>query len=407
MSSTNITANQREILYARSTITGTAEYLSSTLNKLNVNATLSGSGTTIGDVRITNGTNVVDVVANDAGYNAFPTMGAMKTVSFSATGVGIIGPYTCTGYTWATVVFSNIGSGATITGQQSANGGTSFVSVPAWINSSTAASALTASGPTLSTSTINETIIVGDSFRLDLSVLGSGTVAGTIKFYSSPRSPRTFAVAAAQSGTWTVGSNSATGSAAPANAFYIGANNGTSLQGLNTLPNISADGIAGSGTLSVGPEIYNGTNWDRIRSIVNATNSIGTGIAACGLVAQLDDTAPTAITENQFGNLRIVPNRALMVETRYTYARATADTQVKGSAGFIHTISIAPTGTVTAGVLTVYDNTAESGTVIFSVSLPITTFAPFTIKLDVDTGTGIYVGFDATLANVQATVSWR
>lgn len=58
---------------------------------------------------------------------------------------------------------------------------------------------------------------------------------------------------------------------------------------------------------------YNGTTADLQRSIINATNSIGTGIMAAGLVAQLDDTTPTTITENQFGNLRMSPNRALLV----------------------------------------------------------------------------------------------
>jgi len=54
--------------------------------------------------------------------------------------------------------------------------------------------------------------------------------------------------------------------------------------------------------------------WDRSYSIVNATNSIGTGITAAGLVAQFDDTSPTAISENQFGNLRMSDLRAAYVQ---------------------------------------------------------------------------------------------
>jgi hypothetical protein len=49
--------------------------------------------------------------------------------------------------------------------------------------------------------------------------------------------------------------------------------------------------------------------WDRIYSVVNATNSTGTGIVAVGNLAQFDDTTPTSITENQFGNLRMSANR--------------------------------------------------------------------------------------------------
>ena len=56
----------------------------------------------------------------------------------------------------------------------------------------------------------------------------------------------------------------------------------------------------------------NNANWDRSKTVVNATNTTGTGIPATGLLAQLDDTAPTAITENQFGNLRMSSRRALL-----------------------------------------------------------------------------------------------
>lgn len=122
--------------------------------------------------------------------------------------------------------------------------------------------------------------------------------------------------------------------------------------------------------MAVSNFVFNGTNWDRMRS----TGSAG----------------------------------ALLVENGpYAFGRATADTQIKGSGGFIHTITIAPTGAVVAGVLTVYNSTTESGTVIFSTALPVTTFQPFTVTLDVAASTGIYVGFDATLANVQVTASYR
>jgi len=56
---------------------------------------------------------------------------------------------------------------------------------------------------------------------------------------------------------------------------------------------------------------FNGTSWDRNRGAVNALNSVGTGIQAAQIVGQFDDTSPTAITENQFGNLRMSANRNL------------------------------------------------------------------------------------------------
>lgn len=127
-----------------------------------------------------------------------------------------------------------------------------------------------------------------------------------------------------------------------------------------------------------------------------------------GIIAQLDDTAPTTITENQFGTVRMSPKRALYSEPGpFAYGRVTADGQIKASAGFIHTITIAPlTATPTAGLVTVYDSLTETGTVVFS-SWVFATAVAHTVTLNVPCATGIYVGFDGTLANVGITVSYR
>jgi hypothetical protein len=91
----------------------------------------------------------------------------------------------------------------------------------------------------------------------------------------------------------------------------------------------------------------------------------------------------------------------------YTYGRVTADGQVKATAGFIHSISFAPIGTVVAGVITICDAATETTPSIFSVALPITTFTPFTVILDCAATVGIYVGYDATVTNVQVTVTYK
>lgn len=62
--------------------------------------------------------------------------------------------------------------------------------------------------------------------------------------------------------------------------------------------------------------VFNGTTWDRLKEAVNALNSTGTGIPTAQLVAQFDDTSPTAITENQFGNVRMSANRNVYVTVR-------------------------------------------------------------------------------------------
>lgn len=89
------------------------------------------------------------------------------------------------------------------------------------------------------------------------------------------------------------------------------------------------------------------------------------------------------------------------------FQRVTSDTLVRTGAATLHTVSIAPTtATPTAGLVTIYDAAAESGTAVFSEWVFATT-PGHTIVLDADMRTGIYVGYDGTLANVSVTVTWR
>jgi hypothetical protein len=84
--------------------------------------------------------------------------------------------------------------------------------------------------------------------------------------------------------------------------------------------------------------------------------------------------------------------------------RVTADALVKTGQGKLHTISIAPTtATPTAGLISVYDNTAESGTILYSEWMFATT-PGHSIVLDCDIRTGIYVGY-TTVDNVSVTVT--
>lgn len=71
----------------------------------------------------------------------------------------------------------------------------------------------------------------------------------------------------------------ATGSAVPANGIYMGISDAGTLRGL--------------------------------LQAANALNSTGTGIPTSQIVGQFDDSSPTSITENQFGNLRMSANRNL------------------------------------------------------------------------------------------------
>lgn len=86
---------------------------------------------------------------------------------------------------------------------------------------------------------------------------------------------------------------------------------------LNTAAALADGASASVSTATVGavPLLMNGAGTvDRARAIVNAMDSTGTGVAAVGIVAQVDDTTPTAVTENQFGPVRMSTRRALLVE---------------------------------------------------------------------------------------------
>lgn len=97
----------------------------------------------------------------------------------------------------------------------------------------------------------------------------------------------------------------------------------------------------------------------------------------------------------------------LKTEQRFTGGRATADALIATGAGFLHCVRISPlTATPTAGLLTVYDNTAGSGTVLYSTWFKATS-EPVGIPMNISFGTGLYVEFDGTLANVAVGLSYR
>src|SRR5688500_2896316 len=77
---------------------------------------------------------------------------------------------------------------------------------------------------------------------------------------------------------------------------------------------VAADDIGGihyqRHKLSVGAD---GAASDAI-PVANGLDVIGTGVQAVGLVAQRDDAATSAVTENQFAALRLSERRALLVE---------------------------------------------------------------------------------------------
>ena len=143
------------------------------------------------------------------------------------------------------------------------------------------------------------------------------------------------------------------------------------------------------------------------------------------IMGQADETGTDSVDEGDAGAVRISLRRALKtdmdtllsgedqtngvfkVEGQFSGSQATADAQVKATAGFLHAVTFMCTDAApTAGSIIVYDSAAESGTVVCNLQVSTVFFNPFTLIFDRVMGTGIYVGFTTT-ADVACQVEYR
>ncbi len=122
---------------------------------------------------------------------------------------------------------------------------------------------------------------------------------------------------------------------------------------------------------------------------------------------QLDVNSNVKVTAATLIAGEDLTNDVQKVEQRFTLTNCTADTLVKTGAGFLHTITVAQTDAApTAGTIIIYDNTAESGTIIQTINFTTAVFQPFSLHYDGTFSTGLYVGFTTT-NDVNVTLSWR
>lgn len=98
-----------------------------------------------------------------------------------------------------------------------------------------------------------------------------------------------------------------------------------------------------------------------------------------------------------------------MGEMRTNYLSSgtkTSDALIATGAGFLHNVTISCADAApTAGSLIIYDNTAESGTILYSETFTTTAFRGYTVNLDIPFSTGLYMGFTTT-ADVNAVCSY-
>jgi hypothetical protein len=86
---------------------------------------------------------------------------------------------------------------------------------------------------------------------------------------------------------------------------------------------------------------------------------------------------------------------------RYNAATNTANALVKTGAGILHAVDVAATAAAAvAGLLTIYDNTAASGTILYQEYITTSVLAHSAI-LDVAFSTGLYVSVAATSVSIS------
>lgn len=161
----------------------------------------------------------------------------------------------------------------------------------------------------------------------------------------------------------------------PRGATYVAIQDGTGTT-LVTVPGSGVDGASNTqgGVLSYARGVlFNGSTWDRAKSITGAIGAGGLGVAAMETVG-----AP------------------------FSHITTNATTTVKSGAGILHRICINTKG-ATANVATIFDNTAGSGTVIGVLD---TTSGVACLVYDVAFATGLTI-VTATGTAGDLTVTYR
>lgn len=307
----------------------------------NIIAALPTGTNTIGNVLATDGTNIANNLSGTgtaAGQGSQLIAGAFQTINFTTgvtVGAQILGPYTVANYRSLTIQNTTIGAGLAVTPQFSADGGTTWTGTNTFQNPSNTANVT--GGFIGGATSLYISTVIAPLFRLNVTALTTATYSGSIYLSVMPFTYHTFGVSAAQSGAYSVGSSSITGSAMPTTVFSMGVSDGTSLQAMRGMSVSTATGDTGA-------KIVTGNG-------ATQTNIGNKGIQIFIVLGVVSGTTPTAVFKLQGSvdgtNFFDIPGA--------TTASLTASTNVG--------ITVFPGATVTAGVVTT-GTTAIASTVI-------------------------------------------
>ena len=89
-----------------------------------------------------------------------------------------------------------------------------------------------------------------------------------------------------------------------------------------------------------------------------------------------------------------------------TYKRVSTDGIIKTGPGFLHSIVIQQGDALpTAGQIKIFDALNSAGSAIFQEEILAATFSPYSIVLDFEFTTGLYIDF-ITVADVPVTICY-
>lgn len=167
---------------------------------LALDATLTG-GTQ--QTKITDGTNVANVVAPAAGQNAQLIAGSTNVVAFTTTTAQVLATTDCLNMRSVSVHIVTQGGSSTVVFQGS-NDNTNWASIA--LNNTSNPGTNAAAIQTTAAATIFKGNVSCRYFRLNVTGIVSGTTAGTVAFFAQPLTEIGSALTAnaAQQGTWTV-----------------------------------------------------------------------------------------------------------------------------------------------------------------------------------------------------------
>lgn len=165
--------------------------------------------------------------------------------------------------------------------------------------------------------------------------------------------------------------------------------------------------------------IYDGTTIDLMREVTNSMNTTGAGIPVAAAAGQCDDTSPTAISENSWGNGRIDCSTHALGEWKVPTAAASAGIPavvsssletghvLKNAAGNLYGVEL--TTTTAAGYLLVFNATAvpAAGAVTPVASCYAGAFGTCTLNFDppLVLSTGISAAFSISATPFTKTDS--